>query len=102
MLDPSQNLIDGIKLSPCAFSLFDQVVIDRKSASVYDDLPEREEKPSVGQGLNKPTTVTLFRVFPKGDNLSDEEKRQYEDKVRKRTAGLGEKVLPGFLSGLVS
>lgn len=57
--------------------------------SVYDDIAE-EEKPELGEGLNKPTTVTLFGIFPKMDNPSDAEKRRYEARVSKNTTKIGE------------
>lgn len=58
--------------------------------SVYDDLAEGEEKPELGQGLNKPTTVTLYDIFPKAANPSDAEKRRYEARVAKNTDKIGE------------
>lgn len=72
---------------------FVQVVIEFKSASVYDELPENEEKPPRGEGLNKSTTVTLLGVFPKGDNPSEEQKRKYEQKVRRNTEKIGDVAL---------
>lgn len=58
--------------------------------SVYDDLAEGDEKPELGQGLNKPTTVTLYDVFPKATNPSDAEKRRYEARVSNNTKKIGE------------
>lgn len=44
----------------------------------------------MGEGLNKPTLVTLMKLFPKGDNPSEEQKRRYEARVRKNTDKSGE------------
>lgn len=67
--------------------------------SVYDDLAEGEEKPELGEGLNKPTTVTLYGVFPKMENPSDAEKRRYEARVRKNTTKIGECWLMSKMEG---
>lgn len=60
---------------------------------MYDDLPDGEVKPVVGEGLNKATRVTLYGVFPKGDDPSEEEERRYEGRVRKNTIKIGESKL---------
>lgn len=62
--------------------------------SVYDDLAEGEEKPGLGEGLNRPTTVTLYDIFPKATNPSDAEKRRYEARVSKNTEKIGELARP--------
>ncbi|CAM9539431.1 unnamed protein product [Scytosiphon promiscuus] len=69
------------------------VAIEHKSVSVYDDLDEGEEKPALGEGLNKPTTVTLYGIFPKADDPTDEEKRRYEGRVKKNTEKIGAKLV---------
>ena len=64
--------------------------IEYKSASVYDELPEGQEKPALGKGLNRPAVVTLCGLFPKYENPTDEQNRRYEEKVRKNTGRMGE------------
>lgn len=71
-----------------------QVAIEHKSASVYDNLPEGETKPAEGEGLNMPTRVTLLGVFPKAEKPSAEQKRSYEEKVRRNTEKIGEYCVP--------
>lgn len=66
------------------------MAIEHKSVSVYDNLEDGEEKPAVGEGLNKPTTVTLYDVFPRGDDPSSEQKRRYEERVAKNTRKIGQ------------
>lgn len=79
-------------LGPCHHGN-EQVAIEHKSVSVYDDLEEGEEKPVLGEGLNKPTTVTLYDIFPKAANPTDAEKRRYEARVKKNTEKIGEKII---------
>ncbi|CAN0293153.1 unnamed protein product, partial [Ectocarpus fasciculatus] len=70
-----------------------QVAIEHKSVSVYDELAEGEEKPALGEGLNKPTRVTLYNIFPKAADPSEAEKRRYEARVSKNTEKIGERLV---------
>lgn len=78
---------------------YEQVAIEHKSVSVYDDLDEGEEKPVLGEGLNKPTTVTLYDIFPKAADPTDAEKRKYEARVRRNTEKIGEKQCVSLKNG---
>lgn len=52
-----------------------------KQVDVY---PDEENKPAVGQSLNKPALISLFGVFPPKSS-----KKSYVDRIKKKTVDIG-------------
>ena len=68
---------------------FDVLVnIDLYSATVYPEEIERQNlKPEVGQGLNKPATITLFKIFP-SMNANEAARRKFAENLKKKTSNI--------------
>lgn len=63
------------------------VSIERQDISVYDDQEAAGTKPAVGEKLNGPAVLTLFKIFPKGGaNATVEAKEKFLKKLRKANA----------------
>lgn len=68
---------------------FDVLVnLDLYSATVYPEEIERQNlKPEVGQGLNKPATITLFKIFP-SMNANEAARRKFAENLKKKTSNI--------------
>ena len=63
------------------------VSIERQDISVYDDQEAAGTKPAVGEKLNGPAVLTLFKIFPKGGaTATAEAKEKFLKKLRKANA----------------
>lgn len=68
---------------------FDVLVnLDLYSATVYPEEIERQNlKPEVGQGLNKPAIITLFKIFP-SMNANEAARRKFAENLKKKTSNI--------------
>eukprot|EP00435_Cladocopium_sp_Y103_P057324 s653_g19.t1 len=58
------------------------IVLKRGYVLVY---PDTKRKPPVGEGLNKPATVTMYECFPPGEQIGDKEAKDYKEKIKRMT-----------------
>lgn len=58
------------------------IVLKRGYVLVY---PDTKRKPPVGEGLNKPATVTMYECFPPGEKIGDKEAKDYKEKIKRMT-----------------
>ncbi len=74
----------------------DIVQFEKKAVTVY---PEQGiyPKPPKGEGLNRPATITLFKVLPK----SAENAERYAQTIAKTTAKLGATLVSFTSSSLL-
>jgi len=86
---------NGSERSDVRAADLDRIVdIERRVVSVYEVEEAENTKPESGCKLNRPATVTLYRVFPKKGALAPvQEKKKFATKIQEETKKMGAELL---------
>ena len=66
--------------------LSEVVTIEERSVDLYEKMKDQATKPKLGQKLNKPATITLFRMVPRRNMSVGELEQKLKNDIKKNGA----------------